>query len=124
VVDEIKREQFFRSLRNWRLDGWRVHIFCNNEGEIERLGEIIPAVEAESAEFPIGTLAHGFIFPGAKVAVLSDAELFGRYRNTRARRLAMRRTREVQRRAQIDFSELSEDDLVVHLEHGIGATRA
>ncbi|MEO7319885.1 MAG: CarD family transcriptional regulator, partial [Chthoniobacteraceae bacterium] len=120
VVDEIKREQFFQSLRNWRLEGWRVHIFCNNEGEIERLNEIIPAVETDPLKFTIGTLARGFIFPGAKVAVLSDAELFGRYRNNRARRLAMRRTREVQRRAQIDFSELNEDDLVVHLEHGIG----
>ena len=120
VVDEIKREQFFQSLRNWRLEGWRVHIFCNNEGEIERLNEIIPAVETDPLKFTIGTLARGFIFPEAKVAVLSDAELFGRYRNNRARRLAMRRTREVQRRAQIDFSELNEDDLVVHLEHGIG----
>ncbi len=120
VVDEIKRERFFAQLREWRIEGWRVHIFCNNEGEIERLGEIIPAVECDPLKFTIGTLAHGFIFPGAKVAVLSDAELFGRYRNNRARRLAIRRTREVQRRAQIDFSELNEDDLVVHLEHGIG----
>jgi hypothetical protein len=52
--------------------------------------------------------------------VLSDAELFGRYRNTRARRIALRRAREQSQRAQIDFSELNEDDLVVHLEHGIG----
>jgi transcription-repair coupling factor (superfamily II helicase) len=120
VIDEFKRERFFQHLREWRLDGWSVHIFCNNEGEIERLREIIPAVETDPLNFVLGTLAKGFIFPGAKVAVLSDAELFGRYRNTRARRLAMRRTREVQRRAQIDFSELNEDDLVVHLEHGIG----
>jgi transcription-repair coupling factor (superfamily II helicase) len=105
------------SLREWRLDGWSVHIFCNNEGEIERLREIIPAVETDPLNFVLGTLAKGFVFPAGKVAVLSDAELFGRYRNTRARRLAMRRTREVQRRTQIDFSELNEDDLVVHLEH-------
>ena len=44
VVDEFKRERFFQQLREWRLDGWSVHIFCNNEGEIERLREIIPAV--------------------------------------------------------------------------------
>ena len=35
VVDEMKRERFFAQLREWRLAGWRVHIFCNNEGEIE-----------------------------------------------------------------------------------------
>nr|MDQ3622461.1 transcription-repair coupling factor [Verrucomicrobiota bacterium] len=120
VVDEAKRERFFAQLREWRLEGWRVYIFCNNEGEIERLRDLIPAVETDPLNFVIGTLAKGFVFPAGKVAVLSDAELFGRYRNTRARRLALRRARDIAGRAQIDFSELAEDDFVVHLEHGIG----
>ncbi len=34
--------------------------------------------------------------------------------------MALRRAREQASRAQIDFSELNEDDYVVHLEHGIG----
>ncbi len=120
VVDELKRESFFAQLRQWREQGWQTHIFCNNEGEIERLRELIPAVELDPLVFSIGTLARGFTFPEAKVAVLSDAELFGRYRNNRARRLALRRARDQASRTQIDFSELNEDDLVVHLEHGIG----
>ncbi len=120
VVDALKRERFFDQLREWREGGWSVHIFCNNEGEIERLRDLVPAVEADPLHFTIGTLARGFAFPSAKVAVLSDAELFGRYRNTRARRLALRRAREQASRTQIDFSELNEDDIVVHLEHGIG----
>ena len=120
VVDEIKRERFFGQLREWRMQGWRVHVFCNNEGEIERLHDLVPPVEADALQFTVGTLHRGFTFPAAKVAILSDAELFGRYRNTRARRLALRRAREQASRAQIDFSELNEDDYVVHLEHGIG----
>ncbi|HYR57391.1 MAG TPA: DEAD/DEAH box helicase, partial [Chthoniobacteraceae bacterium] len=120
VVDEFKRERFFAQLREWREGGWRVHIFCNNEGEIERLHDLLPPVEADPIAFTVGTLARGFTFPAAKIAVLCDSELFGRYRNTRARRLALRRAREQASRAQIDFSELNEDDLVVHLEHGIG----
>ncbi len=120
VVDEIKRESFFTQLREWREQGWQTHIFCNNEGEIERLRELIPAVEEDALVFTVGTLARGFTCPAAKIAVLSDAELFGRYRNTRARRMALRRAREQASRSQIDFSELNEDDLVVHLEHGIG----
>jgi transcription-repair coupling factor (superfamily II helicase) len=120
VVDEIKRERFFDQLREWRTDGWRVHVFCNNEGEIERLRDLLPPVESDALHFTIGTLNRGFTFPAAKVAVLCDAELFGRYRNTRARRLALRRVRDQASRTQIDFSELNEDDLVVHLEHGIG----
>ncbi len=120
VIDEIKRERFFAQLREWRTQGWRVHIYCNNEGEIERLHDLVPPVEADVLQFTVGTLHRGFAFPAAKVAILSDAELFGRYRNTRARRLALRRAREQASRAQIDFSELNEDDYVVHLEHGIG----
>ena len=120
VVDALKREQFFAQLREWREGGWRLHIFCNNEGEIERLHDLLPPVEADPITFTIGTLAGGFTFPAAKIAVLSDAELFGRYRNTRARRIALRRAREQATRAQIDFSELNDDDYVVHLEHGIG----
>ncbi|MGB8168692.1 MAG: transcription-repair coupling factor [Chthoniobacteraceae bacterium] len=120
VVDAVKRERFFAQLREWREGGWRVHVFCNNEGEIERLHDLVPPVEADPLTFTIGTLAGGFTFPAAKIAVLSDAELFGRYRNTRARRIALRRAREQATRAQIDFSELTEDDYVVHLEHGIG----
>ncbi len=120
VIDEIKRERFFDQLREWRTRGWRVHVYCNNEGEIERLRDLLPPVESDALHFLIGTLNRGFTCPAAKAAVLSDAELFGRYRNTRARRLALRRAREQASRAQIDFSELNEDDLVVHLEHGIG----
>ena len=120
VVDEMKRERFFAQLRAWRLDEWRVHIFCNNEGEIERLNDLIPPVETDPLRFTIGPLARGFVFPAGKIAVLSDAELFGRYRNNRARRLALRRARDQAQRTQIDFSELNDDDLVVHLEHGIG----
>ncbi len=119
IVDEAKRERFFDQLGEWRRAGWSVHVFCNNEGEIERLRELLPAVEADPLHFALGPVTRGFTFPAAKVAVLSDAELFGRYRNPRARRLALRHAREVQRRAAIDFAELVEGDLVVHLEHGI-----
>ena len=120
VVDEGRRQQFFRQLHEWHSQDWRTYIFCNNEGEIERLRELVPDEEHDQMIFAIGSIARGFAFPAGRLAVLSDAELFGRYRNTRARRLAMRRMREQASRAHIDFSELNEGDYVVHLEHGIG----
>jgi transcription-repair coupling factor (superfamily II helicase) len=48
--------------------------------------------------------------------VLSAAELFGRFAAHPRRRLR----RAERHRAPIDFSELTEGDFVVHLEHGIG----
>jgi len=120
VVDEGRRQQFFRQLQGWRAQDWCTYIFCNNEGEVERLRELIPEEEHDHVIFAIGAIARGFTFPAGKLAVLSDAELFGRYRNTRARRLAMRRMREQANRSHLDFSELNEGDYVVHLEHGIG----
>jgi transcription-repair coupling factor (superfamily II helicase) len=67
-------------------------------------------------DFVEGTLARGFCFPAANLVVLSAAELFGRFA-IHARKHLRRAERH---RAQIDFSELNEGDLVVHLEHGIG----
>ena len=37
VVDEIKRERFFAQLREWREQGWSVFVYCNNEGETEKM---------------------------------------------------------------------------------------
>ena len=125
VVEAGKRQRFLSQLAEWLEGGWRVVIFCNNEGEMERFRDLLPEPELEHPrlEFTIGAVAEGFVFPAAKLAVLSDAELFGRYRNTRARRLALQRAREQANRAQIDFSELTEGDYVVHLEHGIARYR-
>ena len=120
VVDETKRQQFFKQLQEWREAGWCTFFFANNEGELERLRELVSEEALGHVVFAIGVIAHGFTFPAAKVAVLSDAELFGRYRTTRARRISLRRAREQANRAQIDFSELNEGDFIVHLEHGIG----
>jgi len=121
VVAAGKREQFLRQLDEWLGQGWQVTIHCNNEGEVERFRDLLPEplLTHRGLELVIGAIARGFTFPAGRLAVLSDAELFGRYRNTRTRRLALRRAREQANRAQIDFSELNEGDYVVHLEHGI-----
>jgi transcription-repair coupling factor (superfamily II helicase) len=115
VLAEAKREQFIERLKQWRESRARILIYFQTEGEIERFREIM-AGAVEGVEFIEGTLARGFCFPAANLVVLSAAELFGRSA-VHARRHLRRAERH---RAQIDFSELNEDDLVVHLEHGIG----
>jgi transcription-repair coupling factor (superfamily II helicase) len=55
--------------------------------------------------------------------VLSDAELFGRYQTTQARRLFGQQRRNRTHRAPLDLQDLKLGDLVVHLEYGIGKYR-
>ncbi len=115
VLAEAKRAQFVERLQEWRAKKAKIIIYFQTEGEIERFREIM-AGAIEGVDFVEGTLSHGFCFPAADLVVLSAAELFGRFAAHPRRRLH----RAERNRAQIDFSELNEGDLVVHLEHGIG----
>jgi transcription-repair coupling factor (superfamily II helicase) len=118
MLVEAKRAQFAARLRDWRAANFRIVIYFQTEGEIERFREIMGETIA-GIELLEGTLPRGFIFPDGKLVVLSGAELFGRY-TTHGRRRLQRAEQLSRNRAQIDFSELNEGDLVVHLEHGVG----
>src|SRR4029077_4232646 len=62
----------------------------------------------------IGQLARGFLWSDAKLAVVTDSEIFGRYKLVRPRR-------KFHQLAQpADWTELQEGDFVVHVQHGIG----
>jgi transcription-repair coupling factor (superfamily II helicase) len=115
VLAEAKRAQFIEHLQEWRGNDAKIVIYFQTEGEIERFREIM-AGSIEGVNFVEGTLARGFCFPASNLVVLSAAELFGRFAAHPRRRLR----RAERHRAQIDFSELNEGDLVVHLEHGVG----
>src|SRR5207245_404598 len=117
MLMEAKRAQFVARLKEWRAEKTKIVIYFQTEGEIERFREIMGEQAAlDDVDLVEGTLARGFCFPAANLVVLSAAELFGRFAAHGRRRLR----RAERHRAQIDFSELIEGDLVVHLEHGVG----
>jgi transcription-repair coupling factor (superfamily II helicase) len=117
MLVEAKRAQFAARLNEWRTNKAKIVIYFQTEGEIERFREIMGGKEAlDDVDLVEGTLARGFCFPAANLVILSAAELFGRLATHGRRRLR----RAERHRAQIDFSELTEGDFVVHLEHGIG----
>ncbi len=118
MLVEAKRAQFSARLRDWRAAEFRIVIYFQTEGEIERFREIMGDAVA-GVELVEGTLPRGFVFPDGHLVVLSGAELFGRY-TAHGRRRLQRAEKLGRNRAQIDFSELNEGDLVVHLEHGVG----
>jgi transcription-repair coupling factor (superfamily II helicase) len=116
ALAEAKRDQFIRRLKAWRETQAHVTIYFHTEGEIERFRELAGADVLDRVDLVEGVLSHGFCFPAANLVVLSAAELFGRFAPHARRRLR----RAERHRTQIDFSELTEGDYVVHLEHGVG----
>jgi len=132
-IAEAQRREFFAQMHRWLRQGYALHVFCNNGGEQQRFTEIWEEYgfsresTAESRESEpqqpsalLGTLAAGFIYEPGKVVVVTDAEIFGRYRIQRPRRLKSPHAAAVRSALNIDFTELEEGDYVVHLQHGIG----
>ncbi|MEI6322031.1 MAG: transcription-repair coupling factor [bacterium] len=121
VVNETRREEFFRQVVLWQKTGWRVVLLSATEGEGERFRELAASSNLKKIpETRIGAISRGFCFPQGKLAVLSDAELFGRSATQRLRRLQQRRERQRMARSAMDFTEFAEGDLVVHSDHGLG----
>ena len=87
-------------------------ILCDNEGQLERLEELLVG---DRATLAVGALDGGFVLPGLRV--LTDHEIFRRARRLRRQR----RYREASLSAAT--GALKAGDYVVHLDHGIGIYR-
>src|SRR6185369_15243518 len=132
---------FFAQLHRWSRQGFAVYVFCNNDGERERFLEVweelrlddstpTPSAAAtEAAVTPgspggprlqLGVLSRGFLCVDARFVVVTDAEIFGRYKLQQPRRLKSPHAQATRSALDIDFAELEEGDYVVHLQHGIG----
>jgi transcription-repair coupling factor (superfamily II helicase) len=135
-VAEAQRREFFAQLHRWLRQGFAVHVFCNTEGERQRFEEIWqelvesrePRAESQTPHSTLdlrpsthlGTLSRGFIHEESKLVVVTDAEIFGRYKVQRPRRLKSPHAATSRSLLDIDFTEFEEGDYVVHVQHGIG----
>ena len=139
-VAEVQRREFFAQLHRWLRQDYAVHVFCNNDGERQRFTEIwqelglaeenaggrvapagAPTPPAPSGlSISLGSLARGFLCEDARLVVVTDAEVFGRYKAHRPRRLKSPHATGARSALDINFAELEEGDYVVHLQYGIG----
>ncbi len=142
-IAEAQRREFFQQLHRWLRQDYVVHVFCNNDGERQRFTEIWDELGLAERPKPkvqnpksaghtplgpldlglwthLGSLARGFICDAAKLVVVTDAEIFGRYKIQRPRRQKSVHALAARSALDIDFTDLEEGDLVVHLQHGIG----
>ena len=120
-------ERDIKRLRRLVRDGTPTLILCDNEGQVERLEELLDEGEftRSPAMLRIGVLDGGFVVPAVDGAhaggaealrVLTDHEIFRRERR-------IRRARRYVTGVAADTVTLKPGDFVVHLEHGVGIYR-
>ncbi len=112
-------------------DGWSVVVTASGAGLVDRAGDVLAdrGIAARTAEglddapesgvvvAVLGLLESGFELPETKLAVLTEAEFYGRTIGADGRvvkKLASRR------RNVVDPLQLKAGDVVVHSTHGIG----
>lgn len=123
-VMETRRHDLFEQLSRWIRMDFDVRVFCSNEGEKRRVQELWDEIlpEDDSRRPPMYEMAYnpGFLDLEARVVWITDAEIFGRAKIQRPRKLRSRHVNASRSALEIDFTDLQEGDLVVHLQYGIG----
>ena len=109
------------SLRAVSATGGRTLVLCDNQGQCDRLEEILGGPEKipPRAHVVVGSLAAGFVLESADppLQVLTDHEIFRRSRRVRSRRRFRGAV------ALESLSQLTPGDYVVHMDHGVGVFR-
>ena len=125
-IADAQRREFFNQLHRWLRNGYTVWTVCGTEGELQRFDELwadYGLAKREVGAKPVrllGSLSRGFLVEPAKLVVVTDSEIFGRTRTQRPRRLKSPHAAATRSALEIDFTDLSMGDYVVHLQHGIG----
>ncbi|MDI9384307.1 MAG: transcription-repair coupling factor [Verrucomicrobiota bacterium] len=129
VENEARRKQFFQQLQQWRDRKYVLWVFCNNAGERTRFEEILEesglGAIREDAIFVEAGIGAGFAYDAGRLAVVTDAEIFGRYKILRPRRRRGVGTRQREHPFAAgdpigQLTDLDFGDYVVHAAHGIG----
>ncbi len=106
-------------LREGQALGQRTLLLCDNDGQAQRLEEILGGKSGKlppGAQVMVGSLEGGFVLESANplLRVLTDHEIFRRSRR-------LRRGRRFRGAVALEsLAQLTPGDYVVHLDHGVG----
>ncbi len=116
-------------LKSYRLKGYRILLVCPSHTRAKHLVEELRDYEVEAfyteedarivapreVMIVYGKLRNGFEYPYLKFIVITESDIFGRER-TKIRKPA-------ERKAPLEYQELTSGDYVIHENHGIGVYR-
>ncbi|MBN1291934.1 MAG: transcription-repair coupling factor [Candidatus Latescibacteria bacterium] len=102
-----------KDIQEAHSNGLQCHIACDNTGQAERLSELLDEV-SDKFVIDVAKLSGGFTDSTSGIMLLTDHEIFSRYK----RRVRYRRYKDG---VPIpDFRALKIGDFVVHIDYGIG----
>lgn len=110
-------ESAMEALGREAAGGGRVEIYCESEAESQRMRELLrdhDVAADDGVRLRVGPVRRGFAVPAIGTVILTAREIFRRQAIRRARR------RPVETQVVRSFFELEDNDLVVHVSHGIG----
>ncbi|MFW6286403.1 MAG: transcription-repair coupling factor [Candidatus Sumerlaeota bacterium] len=131
-------DAYLSVIRKRQSQDFSVHVVCDNAGQVQRLSELLAEHEIprrpvlndskEAAEYKrrdilegyadvvltVGPMHTGFIFPEARLMIVTDREMFGRYKRRPVYRKAPKG------KAIASVAEIKRGDYVVHADHGVG----
>jgi transcription-repair coupling factor (superfamily II helicase) len=124
-------DRMLDDVRGWLGQGWRVVLVTEGHGPAQRLAEMLRGEglgarlgdldeppEPGVPHVTTGVIEQGFIWPDAKIALLTESDLAARGASRPATR-DMRRMPS-KRRGGVDPLQLKPGDYVVHEQHGVG----
>jgi len=97
-------------------DGWDVTVLASGTGLVERATEVL-AERGAVVTTQQGAVEAGFQLAGDRIAVISEAEFYGRTAGVDTRQVKRLASR---RKNVVDPLQLRPGDFVVHQTHGIG----
>ncbi len=129
----VEKEHLLKPLVEWihlqQQNGNTILLVCGTSAQVERLQSLLQPYDIKprfSDGLPdfrrsrgllytcIGRLSAGFVWADEGVAVITENEIFGEKRRRRT-------TPKQDARAELlNIEELKQEDLVVHIDHGIG----
>ena len=106
---------FAKELSDFMAKGYTAHIFCSNNGELERMEEIVfnHKLPENKINFHLAALEESFYSSIDKIAVITSKEVLYRRNPTNFPKFKSGRRLE-------GLWEISLDDFVVHEKYGIG----
>lgn len=105
---------FLKEIENWVEKGYTVIIMSDNDKQAERMRNMLSEREIDHVSVIIGSINAGFASDDLKLVLISDDEMFGRYKHRR------RKKKFKEGIPLSSFLDLKVDDYVVHVTHGIG----